>query len=41
MAHARTQVITVGALLMELSAVVVLGATVVVYDYFSNQDAVY
>ena len=33
------QVITVGALVMELAAAVVLGATVVTYDYFSSRDA--
>ena len=33
------QVITVGALVMELAAAVVLGATVVTYEYFSSRDA--
>jgi hypothetical protein len=33
------QVITVGALIMELAAVVVLGCTVVTYDYFSSKDS--
>jgi hypothetical protein len=35
------QVITTGALIMELAAVGVLGATVLVYDYFANRDAGY
>jgi len=33
------QVITTGALLMELAAVLVLGATFVVYDYYASQDS--
>jgi len=36
---AHSQVITVGALIMELAAVVVLGCTVVTYDYFSSKDS--
>jgi hypothetical protein len=32
------QVITTGALLMELAAVFVLGATFLVYDYYAQQD---
>ncbi|GBF97698.1 hypothetical protein Rsub_09756 [Raphidocelis subcapitata] len=38
---AHAQVITTGALLMELAAVFVLGATFVVYDYYSSKDSVY
>ncbi|KAI8472300.1 MAG: vacuolar trafficking protein [Monoraphidium minutum] len=38
---AHAQVITTGALLMELAAVAVLGATFVVYDYFASQDSSY
>lgn len=33
------QVITSGALIMELAAVVVLGATIITYDYFSSKDS--
>lgn len=32
------QVITTGALIMELAAVFVLGATIVTYDYFASKD---
>jgi hypothetical protein len=32
------QVITTGALVMELAAVGVLGATFVTYDYYSSKD---
>eukprot|EP00798_Chlamydomonas_sp_ICE-L_P020848 gene20848-27681_t len=35
---AHAQVITTGALIMELAAAFVLGATCVVYDFFSKQD---
>lgn len=35
---AHAQVITTGALLMELAAVFVLGATFLVYDYYAQQD---
>lgn len=35
---AHAQVITTGALAMELLAAFVLGATVVVYDFFNNKD---
>jgi hypothetical protein len=38
---AARQVITTGALLMELAAVFVLGATFLVYDYFASQDSGY
>lgn len=38
---AHAQIITTGALLMELAAVVVLGATFVVYDYFATRDSAY
>mmetsp|Transcript_14036 Transcript_14036/g.30388 ORF Transcript_14036/g.30388 Transcript_14036/m.30388 type:complete len:133 (+) Transcript_14036:70-468(+) len=38
---AHAQVITTGALIMELAAAVVLGATCVVYDYFSNKEDSY
>ncbi|KIZ04970.1 Vacuolar protein sorting-associated protein-like 55 [Monoraphidium neglectum] len=38
---AHAQVITTGALLMELAAVFVLGATFLVYDYFASQDSGY
>jgi hypothetical protein len=34
-----TQVITTGALVMELSAALMLGATVLVYDYHSSKDS--
>jgi hypothetical protein len=34
-------VITTGALIMELAAAVVLGATVLTYDYFSTKDSSY
>jgi hypothetical protein len=37
LAHAK--VITPGAMLMELAAVAVLGATVVTYDYFATRDS--
>ncbi len=33
-----SQIITVGALVMELAAAVVLGATYLVYDYTSSRD---
>jgi hypothetical protein len=33
------QVITVGALIMELAAAFVLGCTIVTYDYFSSRDS--
>lgn len=33
------QVITSGALIMELAAVFVLGATIITYDYFSSRDS--
>ncbi len=33
------QVITNGALIMELAAAFVLGATVVTYDYFATREA--
>lgn len=33
------QVITSGALIMELAAVFVLGATIITYDYFSSKDS--
>ena len=33
------QVITVGALIMELAAALVLGCTIVTYDYFSSRDS--
>jgi hypothetical protein len=33
------QVITSGALIMELAAVFVLGATILTYDYFSSSDS--
>ncbi len=33
------QVITIGALIMELAAAVVLGATVLTYDYFNSKDS--
>ncbi|PNH04955.1 Vacuolar protein sorting-associated protein 55 [Tetrabaena socialis] len=36
LAHAK--VITTGALIMELGAAVVLGCTVLTYDYFSSRD---
>ena len=36
---AHAQVITAGAMLMELAAVAVLGATVVTYDYFATRDS--
>ncbi|GLC39344.1 hypothetical protein PLESTF_000502900 [Pleodorina starrii] len=39
LAHAK--VITIGALIMELAAAFVLGATVLTYDYFSSRDAFY
>uniref|UniRef100_A0A7S3VN99 Vacuolar protein sorting 55 n=1 Tax=Dunaliella tertiolecta TaxID=3047 RepID=A0A7S3VN99_DUNTE len=35
---AHAQVIKTGALVMELCAAALLGATVLVYDYFSSQD---
>lgn len=35
----NTQVITTGALMMELAAVLVLGLTFVVYDYYASQDS--
>lgn len=38
---AHAQVITTGALLMELAAVLVLGATFIIYDYYSSQDSYY
>ena len=37
---ACAQKITGGALAMELSAVAVLGGTIVAYDYFSTQDTI-
>lgn len=37
LAHAK--VITSGALIMELAAVFVLGATIITYDYFSSRDS--
>jgi hypothetical protein len=37
--RSHAQVITTGALIMELAAVVVLGATVLVYDYFVSKDS--
>ena len=39
LAPSIAQVITTGALMMELAAVVVLGATFVVYDYYASKDA--
>ncbi|GLI66660.1 hypothetical protein VaNZ11_010590 [Volvox africanus] len=36
LAHAK--IITIGALIMELAAAMVLGATVLTYDYFSSKD---
>lgn len=36
---AHAQVITVGALIMELAAAFVLGCTIVTYDYFSSRDS--
>lgn len=36
---AHAQVITSGALIMELAAVFVLGATIITYDYFSSRDS--
>eukprot|EP00879_Flechtneria_rotunda_P024361 GHRR01025820.1.p2 GENE.GHRR01025820.1~~GHRR01025820.1.p2 ORF type:complete len:118 (+),score=30.82 GHRR01025820.1:669-1022(+) len=36
---AHAQVITSGALIMELAAAVVLGCTIVTYDYFSSRDS--
>jgi hypothetical protein len=33
------QVITIGALIMELAAALVLGATVLTYDYFNSKDS--
>ncbi|KAG2452683.1 hypothetical protein HYH02_002915 [Chlamydomonas schloesseri] len=36
LAHAK--VITIGALIMELAAALVLGATVLTYDYFNSKD---
>eukprot|EP00197_Chlamydomonas_leiostraca_P005688 CAMPEP_0202869064 /NCGR_PEP_ID=MMETSP1391-20130828/11764_1 /ASSEMBLY_ACC=CAM_ASM_000867 /TAXON_ID=1034604 /ORGANISM="Chlamydomonas leiostraca, Strain SAG 11-49" /LENGTH=87 /DNA_ID=CAMNT_0049549315 /DNA_START=245 /DNA_END=508 /DNA_ORIENTATION=- len=36
---AHAQVITTGALVMELAAALVLGATVLVYDYHSSKDS--
>jgi hypothetical protein len=38
---APKQVITTGALVMELSAAFVLGATVVTYDYLSHKESMY
>ncbi|GAX84902.1 hypothetical protein CEUSTIGMA_g12323.t1 [Chlamydomonas eustigma] len=35
---AHAQVITTGALIMELAAALVLGATCIVYDYFNSKD---
>jgi hypothetical protein len=35
------QVITTGALVMELSAALVLGATVVTYDYLSQRESMF
>jgi hypothetical protein len=35
------QVITTGALIMELAAAVLLGATCVVYDYHSSKESSY
>lgn len=35
----RLQVITIGALIMELAAALVLGATVLTYDYFNSKDS--
>jgi hypothetical protein len=35
------QVITTGALIMELAAALVLGITVLTYDYFSSEDSSY
>ncbi|PNW74595.1 hypothetical protein CHLRE_12g491150v5 [Chlamydomonas reinhardtii] len=37
LAHAK--VITIGALIMELAAALVLGATVLTYDYFNSKDS--
>lgn len=37
--RARNQVITSGALIMELAAAFVLGATVLTYDYFGSRDS--
>jgi hypothetical protein len=34
-------VITTGALIMQLAAAAVLGATVLTYDYFSSKDSNY
>eukprot|EP00878_Enallax_costatus_P005620 GHUV01005894.1.p2 GENE.GHUV01005894.1~~GHUV01005894.1.p2 ORF type:complete len:132 (+),score=20.08 GHUV01005894.1:293-688(+) len=36
---AHAQVITSGALIMELAAAFVLGCTIVTYDYFSSRDS--
>ncbi|KAJ9521099.1 hypothetical protein QJQ45_022795 [Haematococcus lacustris] len=36
---AHAQVITIGALVMELAAALVLGGTVLVYDYASSRDS--
>ncbi|GIL92881.1 hypothetical protein Vretimale_14799 [Volvox reticuliferus] len=36
LAHAK--IITMGALIMELAAAMVLGATVLTYDYFNSKD---
>ncbi|GIL67091.1 hypothetical protein Vafri_20520 [Volvox africanus] len=36
LAHAK--IITIGALIMELAAAMVLGATVLTYDYFNSKD---
>lgn len=38
-ARSLAQVITSGALIMELAAAFVLGATVLTYDYFSSRDS--
>jgi len=36
-----TQVIEIGALIMQLAAAVTLGSTVVVWDYFSSREDLY
>lgn len=38
---AHAQIITTGALIMQLAAALVLGSIVPVYDYFSSRDSFY